>query len=188
MNTQLKGTNFRAFVPALRTLRGDAALERTIELLPPDLGGTLRVNGFVTSGWYPTESFAAIHEAAQRACNEGPELSREIGREAVKLDFSSGVYRLITLSLAPETLFRWGPRVVALYYDRGRIVIEESLVGRAMARFEGFTGFRRSVWEDLIGGTLGLLELAGAKNIVTRVLSGGQDGDSNMGVSARWST
>jgi hypothetical protein len=188
MNTQLKGTNFRAFVPALRKLRGEAAVERTIELLPPDLGGTLRTNGFVTSGWYPTESFAAIHEAAQQACNEGPELSRSLGREAVKQDFSSGVYRLITLNLAPETLFKWGPRVVALYYDRGRVVIEESVVGHAMARFEGFTGFRRSLWEDLIGGTLGLLELAGAKNIGVRVLSGGQDGDSNLGVSAKWTT
>jgi hypothetical protein len=188
LQTQLKGTNFRAFVPALRALKGDAAVERTIELLPPDLAGTVRTHGFVTGGWYPAAQFDAMHRAAQKACNEGPELSRELGRTAVRLDFQSGVYRLITISLAPETLFKWGPRVVALYYDRGKIVIEESMVGRAMARFEGFHGFTRSLWEDLIGGTTGLLELGGAKNVTARILSGGQDDDSHLGVTARWTT
>jgi hypothetical protein len=164
------------------------ALARTIELCPREVGDALRVNAFVSSGWYPIEQFAQIHDAAQRACNEGHELSRALGRDGLLEDFRTGVNRLITLAIAPEAIFKWAPRVLGLYYDRGRIVIEESHAGRAMGRFEGFDGFTRSVWEDLLGGCVGALELAGAKNVTVRTLSGGQDGDPHLGISVRWTS
>ncbi len=186
--TRAKGTNFRSFVSALRRLRGEEALARTIELCPREIGDAVRVNAYVSGGWYPIEQFAQLHQAAQRACKEGPELSRLLGRDGVHDDFKTGVNRLVTLALTPEALFKWAPRVLGLYYDRGRIVIEESQVGRAMGRFEGFDGFTRGVWEDLLGGCVGTLELAGAKNIVVRHLSGGQDGDAHLGIAVRWTS
>jgi hypothetical protein len=167
-------------------LHGDAVLDRTLALCPRELGDAMRMHAFVSSGWYPIEQLAQLHEAAMRACDKGPELSRALGREGVLDDFRTGVNRLITLAITPESILKWAPRILGLYYDRGRIVVEESGEGRGMARFEGFDGFSRPVWEDLIGGCLGTLEVAGGKTASARVLSGGQDGDSHLGVAFRW--
>ena len=108
----------------------------------------MRMHAFVSRGWYPIEQLAQLHQAAMRACDKGPELSRALGREGILDDFRTGVNRLITLAITPESILKWAPRILGLYYDRGRIVVEESGDGRGMARFEGFDGFSRPVWED----------------------------------------
>ena len=181
-----KGANFRSFVSAFRRLRGEEALARALELLPRELGEGLRLGALVTGAWYPIAWYDALHSAAQKACGEGPELSRILSREGIQEDFRGGVYRLVTLSLSPQSIFKWAQRAVGLYYDQGRCVIEESVPGRAMGRFEGFQGFTRNLWEDMVGGSLGVLELAGAKNLTPRVLAGGTDGDAHMGLVVRW--
>jgi hypothetical protein len=181
-----KGVSFRSFANALRRLHGEEAYAKTLELLPPELGEGLRLNALTTGGWYPVEWYAALQEAAQRATGRGPELSRALGRDGVHDDFKSGAYRLMTISLAPETLFKLAQRVMALYWDGGRVVIEQAEHGRAMGRFDGFKGFTHSVWEDVIGGTIGVLEMGGAKNVQVRVVAGGGDGDEHMVYVVRW--
>ena len=186
VQTRCKGTNFRSFVTAFKRLRGNDAFERALELLPPELGSGLRIGAIVSSAWYPLDWYDALHVAVQKTCGEGPELSREISRVGIQEDFR-GVYRLVTVSLSPESIFKWAQRVVGLYYDSGRCIIEESVPGRVMGRFEGFNGFTRNLWEDMIGGSLGVMELAGAKKLTPRVLGGGGDGDGHMGLLMRWS-
>jgi hypothetical protein len=186
--TKTKGINFRSFVAALRRLRGDAAVERTLERLPDEIAQGLRIGAITTGGWYPCDWYSKLHAAAQAACGEGPELARAVSREGIQEDFRSGVYRLITLSAAPEAIFKWAPRVVGLYWDGGRLVVENADAGRAMGRFEGFHGFDRNLWEDMIGGSVGVMELAGAKNVTVRVLSGGGDGEDHMVYVVRWTT
>jgi hypothetical protein len=184
--TRTKGTNFRSFASAFKRLRGDDAFARALDLLAPDLAEGVRVGAIVSGSWYSIAWYDALHAAAQKACNEGHELSREIARAGIKEDLASGVYRLVTLSLAPQSIFKWSQRVVGLYYDRGRCIIEEAVPGRVMGRFEGFTGFTRNLWEDMIGGSLGAMEIAGAKGLQPRILSGGGDGDAHMGLVMKW--
>jgi hypothetical protein len=183
---QSKGVNFRSFLGALRRLRGDAVVSRTFDLLPPEIGEPLRLNAITTGGWYPVEWYVELQKAAQKATGEGAELSRAVARDGIRDDFKSGTYRLISISLAPETLFKLAQRVMALYWDGGRIVIEQAEQGRAMGRFDGFKGFDRNVWEDVIGGPIGVLELGGAKNVQVRVMAGGGDGDEHMVYVVRW--
>ena len=183
---QAKGINFRSFVASLRRMRGDDVVTRTLDLLPPEVGEALRIGAITTGGWYPTDWYSALHAAAQKVTGEGHELSRAISRDGIREDFKSGAYRLITITLAPQTLFKLAQRVMALYWDGGRVVIEQAENGRAMGRFDGFVGFDRSIWEDIIGGSIGVLEMGGARNVTVRVMAGGGDGDDHMVYLVRW--
>jgi hypothetical protein len=172
-------------VRALRRLRGDEAVAATLDLLPSDLGEALRYQTLVTGGWYPVEWFCKLQAAAQRATGEGEELARIIARDAVQDDFR-GVYRLITLTLSPQLMFKLAPRIVGLYYDTGLCVVDDAGRGVARGRFLGFAGFDHNIWQDMIGGTSGIMELAGAKNLIARILNGGKDGDIDMSLEMTW--
>ena len=76
--------------------------------------------------------------------------------------------------------------MTSLYWDGGKVVVEQADVGRAMGRFEGFHGLDRKLWEDVIGGSLGVLDVGGAKSPTARVLAGGGDGDAHMTYLVRW--
>jgi hypothetical protein len=182
---QTKGLQFRSFARSLRRLRGDAALAATIDFLPGELAAGLRYGTIVTGGWYPLEWYREVHAAAQRATGEGRELSREVAKAGVQDDFR-GVYRLVTLALSPQAIFRWAPKVVTLYYDTGQLVIDAAEKGMVKGRFLGFAGFDRNLWEDMIGGVSGVMELAGAKNMAPRIASGGKEGDADMTLEVRW--
>ena len=158
------------------------------DLLPHELGEGLRVGAITTGGWYPIEWYAKMHAAAQKACGEGPELSRELGRNAVRDDFKAGAYRLITVTLSPQALFKLAQKVMTLYWDSGRVVVEQAEPGRVVGRFDGFHGFDRNIWEDVVGGTIGFLEVGGAKDVQPRVVAGGGDGDAHMVYVVRWTT
>ncbi len=184
--TQVKGLVFRSWLATFKRLRGSEAYARTLERLPQEIADSLRVNAFVTGSWYPVEWLHLIQLAARESCGEGIELTRAIAREAVKDDFRSGVHRLVTLAASPEWILKWAPKIVGYYYDTGRLVVEEAVVGHAMGRFEGFTGFTKDLWEQVIGGSMGVMEHAGAKGLTSKTLAGGNDGDPNMTFAMRW--
>lgn len=182
-----KGLQFRSFTHSLKSLRGEEALAATLDLLPTELAESLRYGTLVTASWYPLEWYAELHAAAQRATREGTELARAIAKAGVQEDFK-GVYRLVTLALSPQAIFHWAPKIVALYYDTGHLVVEAAEKHFARGAFKGFVGFDRNLWEDMLGGCTGVMELAGAKNLVARFLSGGKDGDVDATLEVRWTT
>ncbi len=182
-----KGLQFRSFMRALRSLRGELAAEATLAELRKELREALQYGTFVTSGWYPVEWYAELHAAAQRATREGVELARAVSKAGIQEDFR-GVYRLVTLALSPQAIFRWAPKVVSLYYDTGMLAIDTAAKGVVRGRFVGFEGFDRNLWEDMIGGTTGVMELAGAKELMAHPRSGGRDGDADMALEVTWRT
>jgi hypothetical protein len=184
--TQVKGLVFRSWTGTFKRLRGADAYARTLERLPLEIADSLRVNAFVTGSWYPCAWLNTIQVAAREACGEGIELTRAIAREAVKDDFRSGVHRLVTLAASPEWILKWAPKIVGYYYDKGRLVVEEAAVGRAMGRFEGFHGFTVDLWEQVIGGSMGVMEEAGAKGLTSKALAGGGEGDAHMTFAMKW--
>ncbi len=183
---QTKGLQFRSFLRALGTIRGERAVADTLGALRPELGDALRL-GLVTAGWYPLAWYRELHAAAQNATHEGVELARAISRAGIQDDFR-GVYRLITFALSPQAIIRWAPKIVSLYFDTGQCVIDVAEPGLARGRFVGFTGFDRSLWEDVIGGITGVMELAGGKQLVANVVAGGMEGHADMTLEVRWKT
>jgi hypothetical protein len=175
-----KGVMFRSTLNALDRLRGEGAADRALALLSPEVSHALR-GGLVATGWYPVAWLRELHDAAQRACGSGPQLARAIGYEAARADFR-GVYRFLASLLAPEKLIELTPRI----WDGGRTQFTEAREGMSSGRYTECRGFDHNIWESIIGGSIAILEIGGAKNVRIRVVTGGGDGDDAMECEGRW--
>jgi len=182
---QVKGVAFRSTLTGLQRLRGEAATQSVLEALPGELGKIVRFGGLAASAWYPMSSYRALLATIRQVTRGGPDLLRAVGRESSYDDFR-GVYRVVAFVLAPERLIQQAPRAWSLYFDAGGLDVVEARDGMACARFFGCFGFDRNVWERAMGGSQGLLEVCGAKNVRLRVVSGGGDGDDRLELEARW--
>jgi hypothetical protein len=180
-----KGVSLLSFVSTLRTLHGSEATERTLDNLPGEVCAALREGLVVASSWYPLGWHRAMHASAQRACKASPELARSIGFHGTQADFR-GVYRFVASLIAPDRLIRISPRVWSNYFDGGKVTIDEHYTGKVLTTFSECHGFDRSLWENTIGGSLAVLDIAGAKNVRTRVVRGGGDGDDLLEVELSW--
>lgn len=179
-----KGINFRSFVGACRRLLGDAAVGKMTRLLPDELGRQLRTGAFVTGNWYALADFRALHAAAQAVSGRGPELAYAIGRDSASDDFR-GIYRVLTFVLSPEFLLKRTPAIWSRYYDTGEVAIE-ARPGFAHARFREARGFDHVLWQDVVGGCAGVLEVCGAKDLKMAIVGGGGD-ESHLSLTATWS-
>jgi hypothetical protein len=178
-----KGINFRSFIGACRRLLGPEAIDEMAALLPAELGKQVQLDNFVTGNWYPLADFRALHVAAQTLSQRGLELACAIGRESAAQDFR-GIYRVLTFVLSPEFLIKRTPAIWMRYYDVGEVTMEASS-GSARALFSGATGFDRVLWQDVIGGCTGVLEVCGAKNVKMTIEGGGGDED-HLALTASW--
>jgi len=181
-----KGVMFRSTLSALERLRGQDAVDRSLAMLSPEVGQALRTGGVAATGWYPVAWLRELHGATQRACGAGPQLARAIGHEAAGADLR-GVYRFLASLVSPETLISMTPRLWNTYWDGGQTKFLELRMGMSRGCTSGCRGFDRSIWESIIGGSIAILEMGGAKHVRMRVVAGGGDGDDAMDCEARWS-
>jgi hypothetical protein len=177
--------SLKSFLATLERLRGRAAVEKTIALVSPELREALEYGKVVASGWYPVGWFKELHAAAQKATDEGPELSHKIGYEGTRSDFR-GIYKFVASMFSPETLLKQSPRVWKSYWDGGELVITEASDGRARARCARCFGFDRNLWLNVVGGVQSALEIAGAMKVEVKIVSGGNTGDHAMEFEATW--
>jgi hypothetical protein len=96
------------------------------------------------------------------------------------------VYRFVASLIAPDRLIRISPRVWSNYFDGGKITVDEHHLGKVHTSFSECHGFDRSVWENTIGGSLAVLDIAGARNVKTRILRGGGDGEDQLELELIW--
>jgi hypothetical protein len=187
--TQLnvKGLAFRSLVTATQRLLGPALVEQMLPLLPEEIARAVRHNRFLTGGWYPLSQYRALHHAIARAAGDkgGPELARALGRACTHDDFR-GVYRVLTFVLSPEFLMRRAPALWSRYYDGGTLEVVVAKPGFVETRHRGCSGFDRLLWEDVIGGAVGILEVCGAKELSVDVRRGGGDGDDFLDAACTW--
>lgn len=180
-----KGVSLKSFLATLERLHGRAAVEKTISSLTNEPRDAISYGKVVAGGWYPIGWFKELHAAAQRAVGAGPELSRRIGYEGTRADFR-GVYKFVASMFSPETLIKQSARVWKTYWDGGEFMIEEAGPGRVRARCARCFGFDANLWQNVIGGVQSALEIAGARDVELRVVSGGATGDTAMELEAEW--
>jgi hypothetical protein len=182
---KVKGVSLRGLISSVRRSLGQSTLDAMVKMLPPDLARAVRTDAFYSTSWYPLTEYYALQLSAQRATGRGPELARELGRDAILDDFR-GIYKVLLSVLSPEFLFKRSPMVFSRYYDTGKLEITRAEHGVADARFTGCTGFNQTLWEDTLGGCLGLLEACGARNVEMTIHEGGEDGDDHLYGTATW--
>ena len=182
-----RGLSILGVLKSVRTLHGDAGYDKTVSHMTGDVVDLVRDSTLLSTAWYPIAYYQEVHAAAQRATHRGPQLARELSREATLADFR-GIYRLLTFVLSPEGILRKAPGTWSRYYDQGRLEVGEARPRFATAHFSGCTGFDRSLWEDSIGGCIGVLEACGAKDVLVNIARGGRTGDDSMSIEVRWRT
>jgi hypothetical protein len=178
-----KGINFRSLIGAARRLLGPATLDKMITHLPPELAERVQKNAFVTGSWYPLADFRRLHGSALAATGRSVELTRELARDCARDDFR-GIFRVLTFVLTPEWIMRRVPVIWSRYFDTGKVTVEARPCF-ARARFAAAAGFDHVLWQDVIGGSTGVLEVCGAKDLKMTVEGGGGD-DDFMSLAAEW--
>jgi hypothetical protein len=183
---RVKGVTFRSVDACFRELRGEAAWTRAHELMLPEVREAYRAGAILSGSWYPISWYRDILRAYCASVGEGPDLIRMLGYKTAQTDLSRFHNWILTKLVSPQTLFGFSARVFNSYFDTGQLSILESQHGYVRAGCRGCIGWDRNVWNDLIGSSTALLEMAGAKEVRVRVLSGGRDDDTETELAAFW--
>ena len=172
----MKGLAFRSVASAFKALRGERAFDAAMERVPPELGNKLPYGGIVATGWYPIEWYKDLFRALREVGGGGPELIKNIGREAVSADLTA-VHKFMLRMLSPETVFSVAPRLFKNYYDTGQLEILDRRSGYQRAVWKNCTGFDENMWLEIVGSAEMVLEAAGARHVRIKVLAGAGDED-----------
>src|SRR5205085_604830 len=138
-----------------------------------------------SSSWYPVAWYRQLHAAARSVCHAGPELPRQLAREATRADFK-GVFRFAASVVSARIMLGRLGMFWRMYWDGGDVKLISSDGNSAQIRCENCVGFNRDIWEDLLGSGEALLDLTGARDITAVITSGGGSGDANAECRYTW--
>lgn len=185
-DVQFKGLVFKSFLAALEALKGADAVKRTKENLSAELRGRIDGGEIVVGGFYPAAWYAELHAAAQTALGQGDELARAMGRETTRRDIQ-GVLKWIVRIVSPSMLLSNADRIWASYAKGGKVHISKDGDRAFVVRYEECGGLTTALWEELMGGTEVVLEIAGVTSPIVERTAGGRTGDRRMALRVRWS-
>jgi hypothetical protein len=183
---RVKGVAFRTIDLCFSELRGAEVRARSHMLMHPDIGRVYRDGLVLAASWYPISWYRDAFRAFRAAAGEGLELPRSIGKRAVVHDFRGVHKQLLAKVVSPQMLLELGHRVFNTYYDTGRLEVIESRRGYAKVRLTGCLGWDANMWSELSGSCEGQLEIAGARHVRLRNLSGAGDTDVDAELEAHW--
>jgi hypothetical protein len=183
---QVKGLCFKSVINSVARLRGADGRQKLMAELSPNIREKLEYGHIVNGGWYPVEWYRELLSAVCTSSGEGRALIREVGAECSRQDLT-GVYRVFTRLLSPQTLFAGAMRLFKSYYDHGQVWVVHARAGAAHAVWRGCEGFDQNMWDEVLGSVTAILELGGAADVRLRIVTGGGDGDSHLETWAYWS-
>lgn len=182
---EIKGQSFLGVLGALEELRGLPLRDRVRAEASGSLGDGLRTNSLLSNGWYPVAWYRDLHATIAAVTAEGDALASEVGRVGLRRDVNA-IYRALFRLLSTTTLLAQSDRIVKMFV-RGPSVgyrTLETRPGYVLARWDGMFGFDRRIWRDFVGTGIGALEVCGGKDVKSRPVEGGDDGDDYMVVEA----
>lgn len=184
---ETKGQSFLSILGAMEDLRGAGIREAIRAAARGELGDALRTNSVLSSGWYPVAWYRELHRTLRAVTGEGDALSMEVGRVSLKRDVGS-LYRAVFRLLSTTTLLDQSDRIVKMFVRGPAVsyVTLERRPGYVRARWDGMAGFDRAIWRDFVGTGIGALEVCGGKDVQSRAVEGGEDGDDWMVVEATY--
>lgn len=183
---RVKGVAFRTIDSCFIELCGTGAHARAHGLMTSEVAQAYRYGTVLAASWYPISWYRDVLAAFRSAVNAGPELPRRIGRLAVQHDMKGAHKRLIAWLASPQTLLSLSQRVFSNYYDTGSVQIVESRNGFVRMRSSGCVDWDINMWSELAGSSEALLEIAGARQVQVRWLSGSREGDQDHEFEAHW--
>lgn len=183
---RVKGLAFRTIDVCFERMRGTEARDRAREFMSPELADAFRYYTLLAASWYPISWYRETFRAFRASTSDGAELSRELGKLAARHDMSGVHKQILARLVSPQALLAMSQRVFNTYYDTGRFDIVTSERGFVHARCANCVGWDYNMWMELTGSCEALLEIAGARKVELKILSGGHDGNSHAVFEARW--
>ena len=173
---QCKGINFLGFLQAAQDLHPDLPLEALLATSPPEMRQLLRDGTLLTGEWYPVSWYNTLHQGLRSATGAGPEICWDVGYASTRQDFEAGgIYRHLVRLLSPNTVLGLGQKIFSFYWDPGRLATRKLGRKKAWGRWEQCQGFNENTWQDILGGTVFILQLTGAHEPTLNVVAGGGD-------------
>lgn len=182
---EMKGLSLLNYLRVFESLFGPSRGAELLARLPDALRGKLSDGEIVANGWYPVSLKCALHQAAFELTGDMG-LARKMGYEMTKRDLSGIYAMLVRVVVCPEDVLPISARILGRYLRPVKLAIEEIKPQSVRFVFSEGAGFTRELWEDLVGGCLASLEVAGARNVHVRIEAGGQAGDQHARCLARW--
>lgn len=181
----IKGHSLRQNLESVRSLFGDAILERVVQGLPREYQAGYRAGTLLASGWYPLEWHNELLKQAQLILPQVRDVPERIGRYGTEQDMR-GIYGFLARLITPELALRQAPRALSTFF-KGLIVSSHLIEpGRGEIRFSNSRDVSRNLWRQIAASAEFLLLRAGGKNALLRYVSGGRDGDEVSVLEARW--
>jgi hypothetical protein len=182
---QVKGVALRTIDLCFREMRGPEHYQKALSLMDPELAHTCRTLILATA-WYPISWYKGAFKAYRAATGEGTELPRLIGMACVRHDMQAVYKQLMLKIVSPQVLLTMAQRVFGAYYDHGALSVIEARKGYGRMQCTSCLGWDENMWAELVGSCEMQLELAGAKHVRIRVISGTKNGDVNSELEAHW--
>lgn len=183
---KVKGVAFRSVFASLGKLRGAGAQQAALQQFGQDLQSGFAYGGIVPGGWYPIAWYKELLRIVRSSSGEGRPFVYEVGRQCTRDDMS-GIYSMLAKLITPQSLLSLSQRVFSSYYSVGKVQLAESRTGFCQASWRECRDFDENMWTEITGSCAQLLEIGGARNVRTHVVSGGQDGSDAMVLTAHWS-
>ncbi len=157
----MKGTAFRSTLSAIERIHGARGLEAVKEALHD--GERSALEHVLPVSWYPISLSAALHSAVRETLGAGSwEVSRRLGREAAKIDYT-GVYRVVLRAVQYDTVLSRLELTWRNYYSHGVFEWASRSAGSTRAHVSGVRGFNEGIWLACAGRAESLLEMTGAR-------------------------
>lgn len=179
---RLKGS---AFVGVIRTLR--AAKEAGRKATPAELRNYLEKR-ILLSSWYPEADAVELIRAMNRIWQppDGKDPWEFVGR-VVAREFASGPYQGLIRKGDPLATLQAYPQHWQLRHDTGDMVITPDGKNRARVELKGYDLAAAEYCRSIGGSMAGLLEIAGAKDVVAEHVACAANGEPACVWTVTWS-
>jgi len=140
----------------------------------------------LASGWYPYAAYVEVERiVVKRFMGGDNRRAREIGAHDLEAGLNR-VYKAFYRMGSPAFIIRMSALLWGQYFNVGRMVIQESGPGHAIARIEDFAAPDDACCWDIYGSMVRGLELSGAKSIQGALTTCPHKGGAYIQYEARW--
>lgn len=157
-----KGTNIHGILAAVGRMHGEPARAAVRDAVRGEAGEAVRLGAVVSGGWYPVAWHDAVLVAVEETFPTRRFAIRELTYESVKNDFQT-IFKVVSLVASPSFAMTNASKVMARYYDGGRVTVVEAREGFLHIRFDDYFGFTPRVWDDVHGGLEAIIDLMGVE-------------------------
>ncbi len=144
--------------------------ERVVQGIEGEAGEAVRTGALVSSGWYPVAWHDATLAAVEAALPNERDVIRRLTYDSVRHDFQT-IFKIVSLVASPAFALSTSAKVMARYYDGGRVGIPEAREGFVRFLFDDYHGFTRRLWEDVHGGLESIVDLMGVERLPFEIIT-----------------